>query len=464
MNTSLRALNRFGLGARPGEAQRLSDPRGWLADQLNGGAPLLAPPTVDDSVAEIVAAQRVAARTDDPDGQRRVRRRIRALALGDATAAMRARLTSDRPFVERWVAFWSNHLCVSGAAKLPTRLLSGAYEREAIRPHVLGRFEDLVLASARHPAMLTYLDNAQSIGPESTLARLAGRRRRRSADERPPIGLNENYARELLELHTLGVNGGYTEADIREAARVLTGWTVTGLRAPGRPTERGDEVDFVFEARIHEPGAKTVLDQRYDQGGADEGETMIRDLCRHPSTARFLAKKLATHFVSDQPPASSVDRIAEVFRATRGDLHQVARAVIELPEAWDPDHRKFRTPHDWAVAMLRVVGTDDVPASLFSILQDLRQPLWAPPSPKGYGDTMSEWADPDSLMNRAELARTVSTTVVGRGGGRSRAVAELAGVVERADDDPFPALVADETIPIDERVALGFADPAFQWR
>ncbi len=464
MNASIRALNRFGLGARLGEARRLDDPRGWLTQQLAGGPPLVAPPAVRDSIPSIVAGQRAAARSDDPEANRRVRRRIRALALGEATQAMAARLTSERPFVERWVSFWSNHLCVSGAAKLPTRLLAGSYEREVVRAHALGRFEDLVLASARHPAMTSYLDNAQSIGPSSTLARLANRRRRRRSSEMPPIGLNENYARELLELHTLGVDGGYEQDDVREAARILTGWTVTGLRAPGRPGEIGDEVDFVFEDRIHEPGSKTVLGRRYEQGGEAEGVALIRDLCRHPSTATFLAGKIVGHFVADQPPAAAVERIARVFRDSDGNLREVARAVIDLPEAWDPEHRKFRAPQDWAVAMLRVIGVDDVPPTLFSILQDLRQPLWAPPSPKGYGDTLVEWADPDALMNRAELARTVATTVA-RGGARAEgSIDQMIEVVERDAADPFVALVQDASIPMDERVALGFADPAFQWR
>ena len=269
----------------------------------------------------------------------------------------------------------------------------------------------MVLASAKHPAMLVYLDNFQSIGPSSPAARRGQRHGARR-------GLNENYARELLELHTLGVNGGYTQSDVQELARILTGWTIEGLGArpatPGRGTVRrerpepGSPIGFAFQDMLHEPGTKTVLNERYKEDGVAEGERAIRALCRHPSTARFLATKLAAHFVSDAPPAAAVDRIARAFLTSDGNLKVVARALVDEPEAWSETSRKFRTPQDWFVAVLRAFGSTDVSRNALFVLRQLRHPLWSPPSPKGFGDGMQDWADPDALLNRGELARTVS--------------------------------------------------------
>ncbi|MBT8402809.1 MAG: DUF1800 domain-containing protein, partial [Gemmatimonadetes bacterium] len=429
MDTALRALNRFGLGARPGEASRLSDPRGWLEGQLDGGDPTLPAPSGDTDPGALLRATLEAQRSQDVEAADGARRRLREHSVAEISAALTARVATDRPFVERWVAFWSNHLCVSGAGKLPTAAFAGSYERDVIRRHALGRFEDMVLASARHPAMLTYLDNAQSVGPESRGAQMASRRRR--GPDRPPVGLNENYARELLELHTLGVNGGYTQDDVRELARILTGWSVSGIgpmarqnalrRGAGRRGPDADgQVGFAFQSLIHEPGSKTVLGRRYSDDGEDEGVAVIRDLSRHPATATFVASKLVRHFVSDADDPASVDRVAAVFRDTEGDLREVARAVVHLESAWDPERAKFRTPQDWLVALLRGVDSREVPPAVLGVLQALRQPMWAPPSPKGYGDTVADWADPDSLMNRAELARTVSRTALGRGGAAGR--------------------------------------------
>ena len=341
----------------------------------------------------------------------------------ESRAALTERVTTERPFVERLVAFWSNHLCVSVGAKILVAPFAGSYEREVIRPHVLGRFEDMLLASAKHPAMLVYLDNFQSIGPRSR-GGLAGRGRG------PSRGLNENYARELLELHTLGVDGGYTQQDVQELAKVLTGWTVGGLgRAPSaaddaaavaaglsarleagrwrRPQTRTGS-DLPFRRLLHEPGSKTVLGTRYAEAGVEEGERVIRALVRHPATARFLATKLVTHFVSDEPPASAVDRIARVFRDSEGDLRAVSAALVDLPEAWSEGARKFRTPQDWLVAVLRAFDAGDVSETAMPLLRQLRHPLWSPQAPKGFGDKTQEWADPDSLLNRAELARTIA--------------------------------------------------------
>jgi uncharacterized protein (DUF1800 family) len=497
MDTTLRALNGFGLGARPGERRRITDHREWLRAQLKGAPPAL-PAPADAAPADIAAALAAfRAAAQGPDAQRRearqqARRRLVAIAAAEARAALTARVTSDRPFVERLVAFWSNHLCVSTGAKILVAPLAGSYEREAIRPHVLGRFADMVLASAKHPAMLVYLDNFQSIGPNSRGAQAARGQRR---------GLNENYARELLELHTLGVDGGYTQQDVQELAKMLTGWTVGGL---GRPNlaERGqrgrrrmamagdDRVGFEFQELLHEPGSKTLLGIRYAEAGVTEAEHAIAALCRHASTARFVATKLVTHFAGDTASRSAIDRIATVFRETNGDLRAVSMAVIDLPEVWTDSARKFRTPQDWLVAVLRAFNAGEAPDTLMPLLRQLRHPLWSPQAPKGFDDTTQAWADPDSLLNRAELARTITrrfqtttlenaprgprglrlprtdpgaptTRTLRRGVGDPR---DLLDVIDVPAGDPLSKFLGDTSIAVDERVALALAGPAFQWR
>lgn len=462
MDAALRALNRFGLGARVGERARLSDPRGWLRGQLRGEPPrLTAPPgAAPDNVGDAVRGLRQVGRGNE-DERRQARRRLVEIGASELRHALTARVTSDRPYVERLVAFWSNHLCVSMSGKVLVAPLAGSYERDAIRPHVLGRFEDLVLASARHPAMLAYLDNFQSIGPQSEGARLGQRAGRRGGQQPAQRrGLNENYARELLELHTLGVSGGYTQSDVQELARVLTGWTIEGLGGQGRRAAADGPIRFAFREGLHQPGSKRVLGVTYGEAGVAEGERAIKALCAHPSTASFVARKLVTHFVGDEPPAGAVDRVARVFRSTDGDLKAVAEALVDLPDAWQEGQRKFRAPQDWLVAVLRAFGTADVRENTGPLLRQLRQPLWSPPSPKGYGDTMREWADPDSLLNRGELSRSIARTAVAR----DLDPKALLDVVDVSAGSPLAAMLADASIARDERLALALAGPAFQWR
>ena len=452
MDLALHALNRFGLGARAGERHRLTEPKAWLRRQLDGGPPAIqAPPAATPpAIAAAIRAFRGPAR-QTPQQRQQLRRALVDIGAQEAVAALTMRVTTDRPFVERLVAFWSNHLCVSTAAKVLVVPLAGTYEREAIRPHVLGRFEDLVLASAKHPAMLVYLDNFQSIGPGSRGGQ-RGRGRR---------GLNENYARELMELHTLGVNGGYTQQDVQELAKILTGWTLSGLQVGGaRLRGSATGIGFQFQDLLHEPGARTVLGVKYSDAGVEQGEHVIRDLCRHPSTATFVATKLVTHFVADDPPPAAVDRIARVFRNTGGDLRAVSAALIDLPEAWADGPNKFRTPQDWLVAVLRAVDAPAVNAMTPPVLRQLRHPLWAPQSPKGFGDTMPEWADPDSLLNRAELARTLARRLRDT---RLDAEAFL-DVIDAGTAGSLRTFLKDTAIPAGDRVALAIAGPAFQWR
>lgn len=472
MDKALRALNRFGLGARTGERGKLSDPQAWLRSQLKGVPPAIDTPDVatGKAITETLRAFREAGRGSE-EQRREARQAMTRIATAEMRAALLARVASERPFVERLVAFWSNHLCVSTGAKVLVAPLAGAYERDVVRRHVLGRFEEMVLASAKHPAMLVYLDNFQSIGPRSAGVRTG----RGNAARR---GLNENYARELLELHTLGVDGGYSQQDVQELAKLLTGWTVDGLPGPGmqpgasgmpggRGRRRGglqqprpaDEIGFVFRALLHEPGTKTILGVRYADG-VNEGERAIRALCRHPSTSTFVATKLVAHFVADEPPARAAERIAAVFRETDGDLRAVSAALVDLPDAWTTDARKFRTPQDWLTAVFRSLNAPDVPDTVAPVLRQLRHPLWSPSSPKGFGDRTSDWADPDSLLNRAELARTFARRLA-----QARVDPRLLlDVVDVGAGDPLRTLLTDTSIQPAERIALAVAGPAFQWR
>ena len=233
-----------------------------------------------------------------------------------------------------------------------------------------------------------------------------------------------------------------------------------GGAARAQAAEPDGPLRFVFREALHEPGAKTLLGTRYGEDGEEEAVRAIKTLCAHPSTARFVARKLVTHFVSDEPPAAAVDRVAQTFRSSGGNLKAVADVLIDLPEAWQDDRRKFRAPQDWLVAVLRALGPAEVRENVGPLLRQLRQPLWSPAAPKGYGDTMQEWADPDSLLNRGELARTIARMP----GLRDLEPGSLLEVVDLPANAPLPAMLADASIARDERVALALAGPAFQWR
>ena len=290
----------------------------------------------------------------------------------------------ENPLLARMTEFWFNHLNVF-AGKGPVRPFVGHYEVNAIRAHALGRFEDLLLASARHPAMLFYLDQAQSVA-EGTRGPFGNAR-----------GLNENYARELKELHTLGVDGGYTQDDVRSLARILTGWTV----APRDPS------GFRFAPRLHDAGDKRLLGVAYREGGEREGEEAIRMLARQPATARRIAGRLAAFFVSDRPPAALVDRLARAFSASQGDLRATLRALVESPEFWQADQALFKTPVDFACSALAALGgaREERPIALaLRFLAGAGQPIHGWQTPDGYKTDAATWLSPESLTRRADFA------------------------------------------------------------
>ena len=300
-------------------------------------------------------------------------------------------------FVERLVQFWSNHFTVSIQKGLPLRALAGPFEREAIRPNVLGTFETMLLAVERHQAMLIYLDNRGSIGPNSR----AGQNGKR--------GLNENLAREILELHTLGVAGGYSQSDVTALARILTGWTVAGaegrLGAPGAT---------VFNANAHEPGSHGLLGKVYAEDGGGQAEAALRDLARHPSTATFIATKLVRHFVADDPPKVLVARLEKVFRDTGGHLGAVSRALIEAEEAWAAPLTKLRGPYEFLVAAVRATDRPPVePGPVNASLNAMGQPLWGAQGPNGYSDSVATLAVPEAMKTRLEVAAAVARRVGG---------------------------------------------------
>ena len=319
-----------------------------------------------------------------------------------ANARLRVAMESDTPFPERLVHFWSNHFAVS-LGGLPIRSLAADYEFGAIRQGLGGNFAELLHATARHPAMLLYLNQAQSFGPQSPVAR-----RRAARNSGRALGLNENLAREILELHTLGVRSGYTQADVTELARALTGWTVAGTA--GGSIDRFVEATpgtAVFVEELHEPGTRTVLGQSFADTGAQQAPAILERLARHPSTARHIATKLARHFIADDPPAAAVERLANVFTDTDGDLPSLHRALIAVPEVWNAPRLKFRSHWDWVVAALRASGDAtmiDAPRAGYVMLESLGQTTWSPGSPAGWGDRTSDWASPGALMARVELA------------------------------------------------------------
>lgn len=349
------------------------------------------------------------------------RRFLRQTSRRNYLALVQARtnvaLTTPAPFVERLVHFWANHFAIS-ADRLVTIGMGGLLEFEAIRPHVLGRFEDMLFAVERHPAMLLYLDQAQSIGPNSEAAQLGARLARfRPQPQVQRRGINENLAREILELHTIGVDGGYSQADVTELAKAMTGWTVAGLTRG--PAQRfigieGRPGDFVFAARIHEPGARSILGRPYRQEGEAQAVAVLRDLAADPRTARHLATKLARHFAGDEPPPALVRRLEQVWLDSGGDLPTVYRALLDAPEAWAVTSPKFRTPWDWSIAALRAVGTRNVEAQpAAGLLNQLGQPVWRPGSPAGFDDIAASWAGPDALMRRVEAAERIASRTGG---------------------------------------------------
>ena len=408
INASI-AANRFGLGARPDELRAIgSDAQGWLIQQIAASpanpVPIAKLPSSSQVVETLIAARdqrRTARAAQDAQKAAGLGQRLRPIYLEQLGARYEVATQSTHSFRERLVHFWTNHFAVS-ADKVQVTGLAATLENEAIRPHVCGSFEELLLAVEAHPAMILYLDNQASIGPNSQLAERASHRAR---SNRRKLGLNENLAREILELHTLGVDGGYSQADVTTFAATLTGWSIGGGFGPVR---EGTPGMFEFRENAHEPGAKTILGKRYTESGLAQPRAVLHDLARHPATAKHIATKLARHFIADSPPQDSVDRLTRVFLKKDGDLAALYRELIMIPEAWRDQSTKFKTPHEFVVSAMRMFDFIPVPQVLFGTFQNLGQRPFMPGSPAGWPDGAEHWDGPDALLKRIEWASAFS--------------------------------------------------------
>lgn len=453
------AINRFGLGGR-GDEPPPGDARRWLLtqfDRFDARPPVIAAVPARQVVAGQLADYLASARPGGPGeirpmaramppgarpgmtkgdddqfaglpetARQYLRQQVRDNYIGGIGARATAALTTPAPFVERMVHFWANHFAIS-ADKLPVIGMAGLFEFEAIRPHVLGRFGDMLNSVERHPGMLLFLDQAQSIGPGSAVGtRVAARGVRK-------VGINENLAREILELHTIGVGSGYTQADVTEFARAMTGWTIAGLTRG--PIARLAGVDgapgqFLFAPALHEPGARSIMGRRYDQPGERQAQAVLDDLAVHPATAQHIATKLARHFAGDVPPPAMVARLRDAFLRSGGDLPTLYRAVIDSPEAWGVRPARFRSPWDWTLAALRAINLREAPArQTAGLLTQLGQPVWRPGSPAGFDDLDARWAGAGAVLQRVEAAERIAVRAAGTVDGRTLAGRLLPGAL-----------------------------------
>ncbi|MBI2491458.1 MAG: DUF1800 domain-containing protein [Candidatus Rokubacteria bacterium] len=433
----LHALGRLTFGPRPGDVERVRalGLAAWLERQL---APervgdVAVDRTLGDLTTLAMSIPELLREYPRPDpamrekmqGGQMTRRELMeryppekrpARIAGELAAAKMLRaVASERQLQEVMVDFWFNHFNVY-AQKNDVRWYVSAYERDAIRPHALGKFPDLVRATARHPAMLYYLDNWVSARADFTIP--LGPNRGKKA------GLNENYARELMELHTLGVDGGYTQQDIVEVARAFTGWSIERPQTEGR---------FVFRRATHDTGAKVVLGQRIPAGGGQEdGERVIETLVRHPSTARFIATKLARRFVADTPPPRLVERVAAAYQATGGDIPGMLRVIFAAPEFWGPEARraKIKKPFEFVASAVRAVGATVDAQGAYALARasaEIGEPLYEAQPPTGYQDVAEAWVNTGALLARMNFALALTS------GRYPRVAMDLPGLVAGAD-------------------------------
>ncbi len=475
IQNSHHALNRFGLGPRLDEAEKLRDPMAWLNRQIRQAANAekahfsVLPSSLDylqresDYLTERVKQKKADNNMPSRDVENTAKkktaqqigfRRVFADAFKDEFLARYTwAATTPSGFRERLTRFWSNHFAVS-LDKRAAALYAVPMEREVIRPAISGKYEDLLIAVARHPAMLRYLDNVASVGADS---RLATRQQARNKNNRK-LGLNENLAREILELHTLGVDGGYTQHDVTEFAGALTGWSVP---RPRQLVEKKPTSAFAFYEQAHQPGTRTVLGRRYAESGEAQACAILRDLALHPSTAKHLASKLTRHFVADQAPPAMVARLAKQYLNNNGDMSTVYQTLIESSEAWDLQYQKLRMPDDWLVAAVRVsaINIETYLRASLDVLAKMGQPTLTPKSPAGYADRAVDWSGPDALFKRVQAAQMLAQWV-----GRDRDPQML------AQSALGPELEADLSLSLrraespQQAYALLFASPAFQWR
>ncbi len=389
------AANRFGMGARPGELRKAGrDPKAWLIDQLQPvsfDTNLQSSTEVALALAEKRREKRRAKDEGNTDSAKEAQRYNQQTYRDFAQDTLNQAIRSEQSFAWRVLDFFSNHFSVSAAGPTMTPL-SATLEREAIAPNLYGSFENLLLAVTSHPAMLIYLNNERSFGDDSRMGR--GER-----------GLNENLAREILELHTLGVNGGYTQADVIELAKGITGWSVA---SPVRDEKPG----FIFREQGHEPGKRNLLGKKYSEQGIKQGVTMLQDLASHPSTIAHVCYKLAHHFVSDNPPESLVKKLSARWQETDGNIREVLIALVHAEEAWSERREKFKTPREFLISAYRAVGQKRTGkyGLLPSLVQLGQQPFKAG-SPAGFSDDEKDWNGGSALIARIDWSATVAAKV-----------------------------------------------------
>ena len=391
------AMNRFGLGAKPGEINLAKlDAKKWLKSTLTHISYDPSLPGSEAVIAELIQYRKMKRKAKSaPDKEQEMsmknaKNSPRNLARTLIVDSLRQAVASDNSISWRLLDFFSNHFSVSDAGQVMAGL-APTLEREAIAPHLLGKFENMLLAVVQHPAMLIYLNNEQSFGPNSKL----GRKRNK--------GMNENLAREILELHTLGVNGGYSQADVIELAKGITGWTV-------QTNEKSSNHGFHFNANGHEPGKRSLLGKTYPQKGRLQGEHMLRDVANHPNTAKYICLKLAQHFISDSPEPSLLAKLEKVWLTSQGDIKLVMHALIDAEEAWQPAQEKFKTPREFVISTLRALNIGHIKDRylLFS-LTSLGQKPFNAGSPAGFGDEKNDWNGASALMARIDWANAIST-------------------------------------------------------
>ena len=458
---ALHLLNRLSFGPRPGEIQMVKSTGidTYIKSQLHPES-IPEPPELRQKLAELTTLQmsptalwqeykrprrKKGEAPPSPEERRMVNQKIRQVSQEAVKGKLLRAIASPRQLEEVMIDFWYNHFNVFVGKGLGTRIWVGSYEQTAIRPHVLGRFRDLLGATARHPAMLFYLDNWQNTSPESKGAR--GRFK----------GLNENYARELMELHTLGVDGGYTQADVVALARILTGWGI--IRRP-----RGqDESGFIFQANRHDYGDKVFLGTTIKGRGQDEVEQALDLLAAHPSTARYISFKLAQYFVADEPPSNLVDTLAQRFQDTDGDIRAVLGTVFASKEFWDTKYysNKFKTPYQYIISAARATGTNN--PNLKAIVAMVRQLNMLPygcQTPDGYENTKDAWLNPDAMLRRISFATAISK---GRLDRKSPVTADQLAQTRGNDFSAHTKKVL-ETSPKNLRAALILGSPEMMHR
>ncbi|MEM7278364.1 MAG: DUF1800 domain-containing protein [Pseudomonadota bacterium] len=402
------ASNRFGLGASPGELASIgAKPQRWLLDQIAGPSrsyeglrAFSASSAVLKEVTDLRSARRKARMQEDQEEAtiKQYGRSVRNHYATQVLARYQIACSTTLPFHERLVHFWSNHFAVS-ADKQPLAAIAGLFENEAIRPHINGKFSDMLIAVEQHPAMLVYLDNQQSVGPDS---RVGKRRLKRGR----PGGLNENLAREILELHTLGVDGGYSQTDVTNFAKMITGWSVG--------TEKANAGQFFFRSTAHQPGSQTLLGKTFKNTGVNQGIAALHELAVQEATARHLATKLARHFVADSPPGSIVDALTRSYMKSGGELGDLYETLVLHADAWPQQPKKYKSPSDFLISSMRAFNYEpDRARRLFQSLEYLGQAPFRPGSPAGWPDTALDWGGPDALLKRITWSNSAGNLIKG---------------------------------------------------